>query len=71
MEREEFIKTAFALRDFVLDSIEEFLTNSGLPFDRESFLLETSIDLRQLVVEAMIYGTDSYIADDSQKARAA
>lgn len=71
MERDEFIKTVFALKDFILDSIEEFLVNSDLGFDREAFLLGTSIDLRQLVVEAMVYGADRYIVEDPESARAA
>ncbi|MER9496302.1 hypothetical protein NKI86_31560 [Mesorhizobium sp. M0320] len=65
MERAEFLAHAGELQEFILNSIEEFITGSGLPFDREEFLRFTSTDLAQCSVEALFFGAGAYSpADD-------
>lgn len=60
MTRSEFLKHAELLQEFILDSIEEFVTGSGFEFDREAYLRESSTDFNQLCVEALFLGSDAY-----------
>jgi len=71
MERGDFLTLADRLHDFILDSMEEFITGAGLPFDREVFLQETSVDLPQLTVEALFFGSDAYEVSGGSEAVAA
>lgn len=64
MTRSEFLHIAGRLQEFVLDSIEDFVTGAGIPFAREAFLQETSIDFRQMAVEALLYGSEDRIWDE-------
>lgn len=60
MTRAEFLKHAELLQEFILDSIEEFVTGSGFTFDREAYLRDSSTDFDQMVVEALFLGSDAY-----------
>ncbi|RWI35517.1 hypothetical protein [Mesorhizobium sp.] len=64
MERADFLTHAGSLHDFILDSIEEFITGSGLPFDRAEFLRFLSTDLAQCAVEALFFGAGAYSPAD-------
>ena len=60
MTRPEFLELADRLQEFLVDSMDEFITGAGLEFDRETFVRETGVDLAQLSVEALFYGADAY-----------
>ncbi|MER9176216.1 hypothetical protein NKH72_21810 [Mesorhizobium sp. M0955] len=64
MERAEFLAHAGELQEFILNSIEEFITGSGLPFDREEFLRSSSTDMAQCSVEALFFGAGAYSPEE-------